>query len=73
MSSGESDGLPVPRISIDRMPICEVDGCHTRLVPGWARCSEHGGDPPAEIKSDEWGETGITVTDPSAFVWEPWE
>lgn len=73
MSSGEADAIRIPRLSLDRWATCEVDGCFTRILPTSSRCREHGGDSPAEIPYDPEGHAGITLVDPSAFEWEPWQ
>lgn len=71
MSSGEADRVPI--LSLDRWVKCDVDGCFTRVLPGHVRCRAHGGESPAEEPYDPTGETAITLTDPTAFVWEPWD
>lgn len=74
MSGGEESAIRVPVLSLDRWVCCEVDGCWTRVLPGYLpRCRSHGGDSPAEVPYDPEGNAGITLVDRAAFAWEPWD
>ncbi len=56
--------------TVDAFHKCPIDGCLTNTLPVGERCQEHGGQPTAEIPSDDgWGETGARTT--KWFVFTP--
>jgi hypothetical protein len=77
VSGGEEDAVKVQSPAkierlrnIDAFRKCHVDGCMTNVLPAGEKCQEHGGQPTAEIPSDEgWGETGPRTT--KWFVFMP--